>query len=61
MNDDQNESISNETEEKHEVKEDGEMGTQKVITVSAARWYRCGVVIVIVIEECCVFHLELKG
>lgn len=60
MDDDQNEPISNETEEKHEVKEDGEMGAQEVFTSPATRRYRCGVVVVIVIDESHVFHLHLK-
>lgn len=60
MDDDQNEPISNETEEKHEVKEDGQMGAQEIITRPATRRYGCGVVVVIIIVECHVFHLQLK-
>lgn len=62
MDDDQNESISKETEEKHEVKEDGQVGAQEVITLPATRSYRCGVLVLVIIigEIHQVFHLQLN-
>lgn len=62
MDDDQNEPISNKTEDKHEVKEDRQMGAQEVITLPATWRYGCGVVvfIFIFIGKCYVFHLQLK-
>lgn len=50
MDDDQNEAIANETEEKHKVKEDGQMCAEEVITRPATRRYGRGVVVIIVVD-----------
>lgn len=59
MQDDQNQPISTEAEEKHDVEKDGEPGPQEVIAQPATRRYWGGVVIIIavVVVECCIFHL----
>lgn len=60
MNDDQDQPIAKETEEEHEVVQDGQLSSQVVARLRTAWGELIIVVTVIVIIVCCRIHLHLK-